>query len=126
MRRALAISSDHPIILVVEDEFFVRQDIARYLEDSGCRVLETATTEQAMAICRSDTPIDVLLTDINLNGRGSGWEVAEAFRAARPGIAVVYTSGDSDRSRCVPASTFFSKPYRVSDILDACRGLPKA
>jgi CheY-like chemotaxis protein len=117
--------SDHPIVLVVEDEFFVRQHIARCLEDGGCLVLEAATTEQAIAICRSDTPVDVLFTDINLNGGGSGWEVAEAFRAAQPGIAVVYTSGNSaDRSRCVPASKFFSKPYRVSDILDTCRSLP--
>jgi CheY-like chemotaxis protein len=119
--------SDHPIVLVVEDEFLVRLDIVRCLEDSGCRVLEAATTEQAIAICVSNTPVDVLFTDINLNGGGSGWEVAEAFRAARPGIVIVYTSGNcTDRSRCVPASKFFSKPYRVHDILDACRELPKA
>jgi len=124
---ALAVSSangsDHPIVLIVEDNFFVRQDIARYLEEWGCLVLEAATTEQAAAVCRSQTPVDVLFTDINLNGGGSGWEVAQGFRTARPGIAVLYTSGNSvDRSRCVPDSLFFSKPYRLSDILDACRG----
>jgi CheY-like chemotaxis protein len=118
--------SHHAIVLIVEDEFLVRQHIARYLEDSGCLVLEAASVEQAVAICRSGTPVDVLFTDINLNGGGSGLEVAEAFRAARPGIGVFYTSGNSiDNSLCVPASKFFSKPYRVSDVLDACRSLRK-
>ena len=89
-------------------------------------MLEAGTAEQAMAICMAGTPVDVLFTDINLNGADRGWEVAEAFRAVRPHIAVLYTSGDfADLSRCVPASRFFSKPYRVSDILDACRSLPK-
>jgi CheY-like chemotaxis protein len=123
---ALAISvangSDHPIVLVLEGEFFVRYDIVRYLQDAGCLVLEASTADQAVAICRAGTPVDVLFTDINLNGGGNGWEVAEAFRAARPSIAVMYTSGNcADRSRCVPASKFFSKPYRMSDILNACR-----
>jgi CheY-like chemotaxis protein len=110
----------------VEDEFLLRQHITQYLEDRGCLVLEAATAEQAISMCRSGTPVDVLFTDINLNGGGSGWEVAEAFRAARPGIVVVYTSGNSiDRSRGVPDGVFFSKPYEVSDILDACRSVPR-
>jgi CheY-like chemotaxis protein len=84
----------------------------RFLEERGCLVLEATTAEQAIAVCRSDTQVDVLFTDINLNGGGSGWEVAERFRAARPNITVFYTSGNSiDRSRCVPDSLVFSKPY---------------
>ncbi len=126
MAIASANHSDHPIVLVLEDEFFVRQDIARYLEDSGCLVLEAATARQAMAICKAGTPVDILFTDINLNGTASGWEVAEAFRAVRPRIAVLYASGNCvDRARCVTGSRFFGKPYRQSDILAACRSLPK-
>jgi len=122
---SLAHGSAHPIVLVVEDEFFIRQDTARYLEEEGCLVLEAATAEQAIAVCRSGTPVDVLFTDINLNGGASGWEVAEGFRAARPSVTVLYTSGNSvERSRCVPDSLFFSKPYCLSDILDACRSEP--
>lgn len=115
------------MVLIVEDEFLVRHDIARYLEERGCIVLEAATAVQAIAVCKSDAQVDVLFTDINLNGDGNGWEVAERFRAARPNIVVFYTSGNSiDRSRCVPDSLVFSKPYRLSDILDACRSLPRS
>jgi CheY-like chemotaxis protein len=116
--------SHHVIVLVVEDEFFVRQDIVLFLEDRGFFVLEAATAEQAIAMCREGMPVDVLFTDVHLNGGGSGWEVAELFRAARPDIGVVYASGNSaDRSRCVAGSKFFNKPYRPADILDACQSL---
>ena len=70
-------------ILVVEDEFIVREDIARYLRDAGWVVVEAESGHRAVAMCRSDTPVDVLFTDIQLNDSVNGWEVAEAFRAAR-------------------------------------------
>jgi CheY-like chemotaxis protein len=125
---ALAISSANgaqvPTVLVVEDEFLVREDIARHLRDCGCVVLEADGVAEAAAICHAGEAVDVLLTDINLNGGGSGWDVAETFRAARPDIAVVYVSGNgADRSRSVPDSLFFSKPYCAREIVQACRVL---
>jgi CheY-like chemotaxis protein len=126
----VAVSITHgsgtPTILVVEDEIVVRTAVVQYLQEHGCTVLEAETGERAMAMCRSDTELDILLTDINLNGPFSGWDLADAFRTARPGIAVVYASGTGrDRSRCVSRSRFFSKPYRMSDILGACQNPPR-
>jgi CheY-like chemotaxis protein len=114
-------------VLVVEDELLLRNDIVQNLQDCGCVVLEADTAEQAIATCKSEKPVDVLFTDIHLNGHGCGWDVAEAFREARPGIAVLYASGNStDHSRRVPGSLFFNKPYCVSDIVEACRRVSKA
>jgi CheY-like chemotaxis protein len=111
-----------PTVLVVEDEYMVRLAIARYLEDAGWRVLEAGTAEQAIAIGMSETPVDVLFTDIQLDSHGCGWDVADAFRGARPDIAVVYASGNSsDHFRRVPGSLFFDKPYSASDVVEACR-----
>lgn len=119
--------SDPLVVLVVEDEFLLRCDVAEQLQDCGCTVLEADSGERAIAMCKSQMPVDVVLTDINLNGGPSGWDVAEAARAARPGVGVVYASGNGvDHSRCVSGSVFFSKPYRVSDILAACRRLSRA
>jgi len=117
-----AIAPRPSTVLIVEDEYTVRLAIAWHLEEAGWRVLEAATAEQAIAIVRSETPVDVLFTDIHLDSSGCGWEVAEAFRAVRPDIAVLYASGNTrDRSRCVSGSLFFDKPYRASDIVEACR-----
>jgi CheY-like chemotaxis protein len=109
---------------VIEDEFFLRLNIVSCLQEAGYAVVEAVTGEEAIALCHSDTPIDVVFTDVNLGGYASGWDVAECFRTVRPGVSVVYTSGRSlDAGRCVAGSAFVPKPYNESDILKACRRL---
>lgn len=117
-------ANDAVVVLVVDDEILVRFDVVRCLEDAGYAVIEAGTGEEAIALCNSGTPIDVVFTDINLGGSASGWDVAERFRTVRPRVPVVYTSGKSiDPGRCVVGSTFVSKPYRHGEILDVCRRL---
>jgi two-component system, response regulator PdtaR len=112
------------IVLVVEDEFLLRLEIVEYLQNAGCVVLEAWSANEAVAVCRNGEPVDILVTDINLRGPGTGWEVAEALRALQPGAGVIYVSGNSlDHSRRVVGSLFFKKPYSASEILEACRGL---
>jgi CheY-like chemotaxis protein len=112
-------------VLVVEDEFMLREDIAAYLRDCGCAVYEVAAAEEAIVMCKTvSLRLDVLFTDIHLNGAAEGWEVAKVFRAERPAIGVLYASGNSlDRSRCVPGSRFLTKPYDRAEVLKACRGM---
>jgi CheY-like chemotaxis protein len=108
-------------ILVVEDEYFVRECIVSYLSDAGCAVVAAETGEHAIDICRSGVPVDVVFTDIQLPGSVSGFEVAETFRAGQADIPVVYASGNSgNRDRCVAGSLFFEKPYQPTEILTAC------
>jgi len=110
---ALAAASDTNslYILIVEDEPILREDIATYLRDCGCTVHEADSAEQALAMCRAGLRVDVLFTDINLNGIAEGWMLAKLFRTARRAVGVVYASGNSiDRSGCVPGSVFFMKP----------------
>jgi CheY-like chemotaxis protein len=114
-------------ILVVEDEYFVREDIVSYLHDAGCAVVEAETGEHAIDICKSGVPVDVVFTDVQLSGSASGFDVAESFRAAVADIPVVYTSGNSsNRDRSVAGSLFFGKPYQSSEILSACLRLKNA
>jgi CheY-like chemotaxis protein len=100
------------VVLVVEDEWLVRQCVADFLHEAGCVVVEAADGERAIHICKSGLPIDVVFTDINLNGSADGWAVAEAFWDARGSVSVIYASGNPiDRSRCLPGSICFEKPY---------------
>jgi CheY-like chemotaxis protein len=113
-----------PVVLVIEDEVFLRLNIVSCLQEAGYAVVEAATGEEAIGLCHSNTSIDLVFTDVNLGGHASGWDVAECFRTVRPGVPVVYTSGRSlDAGRCVGGSTFVPKPYDESDILKACRRL---
>jgi CheY-like chemotaxis protein len=112
------------VVLVVEDEFFVRCSVADGLRDAGYAVVEATSGEEAITFCKSEMAIDMLFTDINLAGPTSGWDVAECFRTDRPSVPILYASGKSfDPQRRVPGSVFVSKPYTNTDILEACRRL---
>lgn len=113
-----------PVVLLVEDEFFVRYDIASCLREAGYVVVESANGEEAIAHCRSGARIDMVFTDINLCGSTTGWDVAECFRMERPDTLLLYMSGNCvDLERCVPGSVFVAKPLQHSDILNACQRL---
>ena len=110
-------------ILVVEDEWLLRDELAHAFRAERWGVLEAATGEAAVTLLR-DNCVDALLTDIQLGGHLSGWDVAEAGRAVNAAIKIIYISGDGvDRSRQVSASCFFKKPYRPATIVAACRSL---
>jgi CheY-like chemotaxis protein len=117
---------NNPIVIVVEDDFLVRMTIVDYLRDNDCRVIEADSGEDAVALIDGQNQeLDVLFTDIRLGGTLNGWDVAEIFRHRFPNVRVLYASGYSiEPRRDVMGSEFFSKPYRVDDILEACRRLP--
>lgn len=115
------------VVLVVEDEFFVRCDIAACLRDAGYTVIDTDSGEEAIELCNSGMSIDIVFTDINLIGPTTGWDVAECFRTERPEGPVLYTSGKSiDAQRRVIKSEFVAKPYKSADVLKACQRLRTA
>jgi CheY-like chemotaxis protein len=117
-------NSPRLVVLVVEDEWMVRDTLVEYLQGAGCRVLEAASGEDALSMLEREQAIDVLLTDIRLNGCVNGWEVGEAFRHKHAGKPVIYASGHSiEPPRQVPGSLFFNKPYSPAEIFDACQQL---
>ena len=109
------------VVLVVEDDWLVRDFLVSHLQDAGWRVLEADSAEQAIAMLKAGQPIGILVTDIQLAGKLTGWDVAEAFRAAQPMLPVIYASGNApDPSRQVPESLFFKKPYDPTAIVRTC------
>jgi CheY-like chemotaxis protein len=110
-------------VLVVEDESLILAWIAGWLESKGCTVLEAETAEAALAYLSNGHAIDAVVTDIRLGDGRNGWDVAEAARARRPDIRVVYTSGSvvSPR-RDLPGSVFLAKPYTAEAVYRACCG----
>jgi CheY-like chemotaxis protein len=96
--------------------------IVDYLIDNGCIVIEASSGEEAVGLIDGpDQKLNVLFTDIRLGGVLNGWDVAEIFRKRFPNLRVLYASGYSiEPRRDVQGSEFFSKPYLVDDILQAC------
>lgn len=119
-----ALAERQRIILVVEDEWLVRMEIAEAFEGAGWIVFEASSGEEAIAFLAEQQPISLLLTDIRLIGAMTGWDVAEAYRAQCPDIPVIYASANpSIAARRVSDSLFIEKPSRISEIVAASERL---
>jgi CheY-like chemotaxis protein len=116
--------SDGLTVLVVEDDWLVREDMVLGLKQEGWTVLEANTGAGALKLLRETNTIDLLVTDIRLADDMTGWDVAEAVRASRPKIPVIYTSGNPDNNgRRVPESIFLNKPVTDRELILACHRL---
>lgn len=109
-------------ILVVEDEAAIREAVCDQLAAGSFDVVEAGSGAEALARLEGVPPVDALFTDIRLGPGPDGWDVALAFRTARPDGPVVYASGYAPgEPRRVGNSLFFPKPYRPSKIAAALR-----
>ncbi|MGE0424160.1 MAG: response regulator [Reyranellaceae bacterium] len=114
--------TDPAVILVVEDDWLLRQAMASEMRDAGWRVLEASTGEAALSLPDTVGQIDLVVTDIRLAGALTGWDVAQGFRDRFADLPVVYVTGNSvDSARMVSRSTFLGKPCAPTDLMRACR-----
>ncbi|MGU3493710.1 ATP-binding protein [Xanthobacteraceae bacterium A53D] len=79
-------------VLVVEDEPAVRLLVSEVLSDLGYDIREAETGPDGLAILLSDARSDLLLTDVGLPGL-NGRQLADAARAKRPGLKVLFVTG---------------------------------
>ena len=109
-------------ILIVDDEEFLRQPLAKMLRKHGFSVVEARDGTEALEAIRSGSaPVDVLLLDITLPGVSSDVVFGEAKRLM-PRIQVIATTAysedkASDTLRRKP-DYFIRKPYRVAVLVD--------
>ena len=110
-----------PVVLVVEDENFVRMVAVDILEDEGYTVLAVATADDAWPLLERRSDITVLFTDVNMPGRMDGLILAPRVAERWPHIRLVLTS-----ARCGLSSheipdhgQFVQKPYDHSDLVSA-------
>lgn len=105
-----------PRVLVVEDEYLVRDMIAYELKLAGFEVLEAESAEDGLALLAHGDRLDLLFTDIRLPGM-NGWQLAEEIRARHADVPVIYASGYAERLTPLPRSKFLQKPYLPSQVL---------
>jgi DNA-binding NtrC family response regulator len=104
------------IVLIVEDEVFIRQAAEWAIEDLGHTPLMAEDLTSALAHLSAPGSIDLLFVDIRLNALPSGgYDVANQALALRPDLRVLYTSGrplTADMSdQFVVGGQFIQKPY---------------
>ena len=85
-------------VLVVDDEPAVRMLVTEILGELGYAAIEASDGPEALVVLQSAARIDLLVTDVGLPGGMNGRQVADAARAARPGIPVLFITGFAENA----------------------------
>jgi len=103
-------------ILVVEDDALIRLTLSDHLQDSGFKVLEAGTGDEALAIMAAPAfTVNLVFTDVMMPGLTDGLALARWIADNQPGIPVIVTSGDVEKAATARESggdfQFVPKPY---------------
>jgi CheY-like chemotaxis protein len=104
-----------PLVLVVEDEIFLRYVTAEYLEDCGFSVLQAANADDAVGLLQRNRDVGAVFSDIQMPGSMNGLGLAHWIAQTLPGVKVLLTSG-----QILPAAarkwTLLAKPYDMAEV----------
>lgn len=112
-----------PLVLYVEDEPLVLELGLVALQEAGFVVEAVASGAAAVAaIDDRGEEFRVIVTDIDLGGEFSGWDVARHAREKLPDVPVIYVSGGNSHEWTalgVPGSLMLVKPYAAAQLVVA-------
>ena len=112
-----ALSRGKAVVLVVEDEPFLRFMAVDFIEEAGFEVIEAENADLAVAILEARTDIRIVFTDIDMPGSLDGLKLAAAVRDRWPPIDIVIVSGLKRPDLELPArAVFFAKPYNIDTV----------
>ena len=108
-----------PVILIVDDDPFLRMLTAEFVNEAGFETLEAGDADQAIAILESCSEIAVLFTDINMPGSMDGLKLARVVSNRWPVIEVLIASGHVllQQADLPPNGRFLRKPYRAEAMI---------
>jgi signal transduction histidine kinase/DNA-binding response OmpR family regulator len=114
------------LVLVVEDDVFVRRVAAAALDSLGYEVHEAGNADEAVALLRMGLRPAVLFTDVVMPGTISSRDLATQAQRMVPGLAVLFTSGYTQEAmvhngHIAPGINLLSKPWRTEELGQALR-----
>jgi PAS domain S-box-containing protein len=113
-------------VLVVEDEYPLRQAIAKMLRKTGFEVREATNGSAAIDLLRAnDSKLDAILLDMTIPGKSSQEVLAEAAQAL-PDVKVILTSAYSEETVTANVNapvvrSFIRKPFQLEDLVKTLR-----
>jgi DNA-binding NtrC family response regulator len=116
------------IILIVEDDSFIRETAEMMIQDLGYHTLSASDIDEALLHLRSPQHIDALFTDIYLRPLlHGGYDLAQQAIALRPELRVLYTTGSviDDKVKAIIAegADLLPKPYTQDQLKDSIKEL---
>lgn len=125
------LASRGEMILIVEDDPFVRSYAVMCLRSLGYTVIPAIDGAEALQILDGATHIDILFTDVVMPGGISGWDLAEAALERHRDLRVLLTSGYAldtiaGRSHGRADLPILTKPYRKAELAQRLRDVMDA
>ena len=118
-------------VLVVDDEPTVRMLVVDVLEDLGYNAIEAGDGGAGLKVLRSDLRIDLLITDVGLPGGMNGRQLADAARAMKPELKVLFITGYAENAvlnhgHLEPGMHVVTKPFAMEALASRIRDLVAA
>ncbi len=115
-------------VLVVDDEPTVRMLVSDVLQDLGYAAIEAVDGAGGLRVLQSDARIDLLVTDVGLPGGMNGRQVADAGRALRPHLKVLFITGYAENAvlshgHLDPGMHVMTKPFPLEALASRIREL---
>jgi DNA-binding NtrC family response regulator len=109
-----------PVGLVVEDDYSLRELAAAALEETGLRIIEAASAEEALYLLRDHTgAVTFAFVNARLPCLMSGIVLARKLSERWPTISLLLTCAEPDalKGELPPRTSVISTPWLVLDIL---------
>ncbi|HKK18742.1 MAG TPA: response regulator [Opitutales bacterium] len=128
-----AVPEDHSsgagrVVLVADDELFIRETIKRTLEDRGYRVLTAQDGTEALAVyAGNQNQIDVVVTNVEMPFM-DGPALCRALKKLNPDVRILVSSGHKQREKVQEIKScgvdqFLAKPYTADQLADRVRNI---
>jgi CheY-like chemotaxis protein len=116
------------VILIVEDDPFIREIAESMIQDWGHRIISASDVPEALIHLRSSQHIDALFTDVYLKADvHGGCDIARQAILLRPLLRVLYTTAncitDQLQSLFVKDTHFLRKPYTEEQLQGSMESL---
>lgn len=116
------------VVLVADDELFIRETIMRTLEDRGYRVLTAQDGTEALAVyAGNQKEIDIVVTNVEMPFM-DGPALCRALKKLNPDVRILVSSGHKQREKVQEIKScgvdqFLAKPYTADQLADRVKNI---
>lgn len=115
-------------LLIVEPDMAIRHPLAEYLRECGYKVIEAASTDEALQVLKSrEALIDIVLADVNAPGEVDGFGLAKWIReqplASQVILAGTVSKAAEKAGELCEEGPLLAKPYHHQTLLDRIKGM---
>jgi CheY-like chemotaxis protein len=126
--RQPSVATKGQTVLVVDDEPAVRMLITDVLDDLGLESIEASDASSGLKVLQSDVRIDLLITDVGLPGGLNGRQMADAARATRSGLRVLFITGYAENAamgngQLEPGMHVLTKPFSMNKLSESVNAI---